>query len=144
MSLTWLGPVRGGGHQNGKKFLCISGRIRPFRNYKKNMCQCDISIWDGHEVYEYNNSLYNIVHTTHLYMYNSGILTRMLATIEKFVSAKEICAMEQLDGSLEHFFSTSVLFSSCFFVETIHFNHIRPGQSCTSSILSFKKSTKNK
>ena len=35
MSLTWLGPVRGGGHQNGKKFLCISGQIRPFRSYKK-------------------------------------------------------------------------------------------------------------
>ena len=32
---AWLGwDQSGGGHQNGKKFLCISGRIRPFRSYK--------------------------------------------------------------------------------------------------------------
>ena len=48
----------------------------------------------------------------------------MLATTGKFVSAKEICAMEPLEESLKHLFSTSVIFSSFIFVETIVFNQV--------------------
>ena len=51
----------------------------------------------------------------------------MLATTGKFVSAKEICAMDRLEENLEHLFSTSVLFFSFIFVEILKFNHLRPG-----------------
>ena len=56
------------------------------------------------------------------HFHNAGTQTRMLATIGKFVSAKEICAMEHIEESLEHLFSTSVSFFSFIFVEIIQFN----------------------
>ena len=57
-------------------------------------------------------------------IYNAGTQPTMLATTGKFVSAKEICAMEPLEESLQHLFSTSVIFSSFIFVETIVFNQV--------------------
>ena len=36
-TISFSRSLLNGGHQNGKKILCISGRIRPFRSYKKNI-----------------------------------------------------------------------------------------------------------